>query len=195
MSTAKARVSGAWVDTELVGAARVSSAWVPYGPSGSPATESLSWPFEPSLTDGNDNENYVMGGQFHLLTAKLCYGVRWKVPDSVETPSSGTHAVALWDLAPLRLAYKTFTPVPGGYQDILFDSPVALSATPVEYVVSVLTRHYSFRSPTPSSGWLVESPSLNIRHNVSKLSASSDPTTFPGGSFSSWYYVSPIMEV
>lgn len=195
MSIMKVRSGGLWVDTDKTGSVRYQGATEPYAPAGGPSTETLAWPSEPTLTDGNDNENYVMGAQFHLLQGKLCYGVRWKVPDSVENPSSGTHAVALWDLAPLRLAYKTFTPVPGGYQDILFDTPVALLAAPVEYVVSVLTRHYSFRTPSPTSGWLVESPSLNIRHDLSKLSASSDPTTFPGGAFSAWYYVSPIMEL
>lgn len=193
MSTAKARISGAWVDTTIEGSARISGAWVPYGPTGGPSYESLAWPSEPSLTDGNDNENYAMGAQFHLLAAKLCYGVRWRVPDTVVNPSSGTHAVAIWDLAPTRLAYKTFTPVPGGYQDILFDTPISLSAAPVEYVASVLTRHYSFRVPSPSSGWLVESPSLNVRHDLSRLSSTSDPTTIPGGAFNAWYYVSPII--
>jgi hypothetical protein len=195
MSTAKVRVSGAWVDTELTGKHRVAGAWEDFGPSGGPTLETLSWPSPPSLTDGDDGENYSMGALFHLLESKLCYGVEWKVPDTVVNPSSGTHAVALWDLAPIRLAYKTFTPVPGTVQQIIFDTPVSLLAAPSEYLVSVLTRHYSFRAPSPSSDWLVESPSLNIRHNSSRLSATSDPTTIPGGSFNAWYYVSPIMEV
>lgn len=195
MSIMKARVSGAWVDSDRVGSVRVSGDTIPFGPSGSPDLETLAWPNPPTLTDGDDGENYVMGAVFHLLAPKLCYGVEWRVPDTVVNPTSGTHAVALWDLAPIRLAYQPFTPIPGTVQQVLFDTPVALVAAPAEFVVSVLTRHYSFRSPTPSSDWLVESPSLNIRHNSSRLSTTSDPNTIPGGAFNAWYYVSPIMEV
>jgi hypothetical protein len=195
MSTAKARVAGTWVDTNLAGYARVTGAWQEFGPEISgPAYESIMWPNEPSIADADDGADYNMGLRFHLLQSKLCYGVRWRVPSAVENPAGG-HVASIWDrVTETRLAFKSFVPVPGGYQDILFDTPILLDAAPSEYVASMFTRHYVFSPTTPSVDWLVQSPSLNVRGDLGKLSAG-NAGTYPASNFNSWYYVSPLIGV
>lgn len=201
MSTGKARVSGAWVDTALEGSARISGAWVPYGPTGGPSYESVTWPNLPTNTDAIDGptDYYALGAQFHLLTGKLCYGLRWRVPDTAPNPGAIPLTAALWSVATNdQLAVEDIIAVPGGFQDILWDTPVALSGAPAEYVVSVFTHHYTYSAPTPGSGWLVESPTLNIRHDGSRLTGPRTdlPTTLSGwGAFNTWYYISPLIEI
>ncbi|MEV6344133.1 DUF4082 domain-containing protein [Actinoplanes sp. NPDC051851] len=159
------------------------------------AVEYLTWPNEPTLTNGYDGSNsYSMGIKFTLTAASACPGVRWRVPDSLESPAGGTHVVSVWDrLTETRLAYKEFTPVAGGYQNILFDTPLSLSAG-TEYVASVHTVHYVYSAPTPTSGWTLQSPSGVLQATESKLAISdSGPATYPSGSYSAWYYVSPLI--
>lgn len=160
------------------------------------AVESLAWPAEPSLTDGDDAENYTLGGQFYVLADTPCEGARWRVPDSVANPTgTGTHAIALWNAnTEVRLAYKEFVPTPGVYQDIFFDAPVTV-VVGQEYVITVHTRHYVYRLPAPTSGWAVVTPSGNCSHERSRLTATGTPTVFPGGTFNAWYYVAPLLTV
>lgn len=194
MSRAKARVAGAWVDTDLVGAARVAGAWAPYGPPSGPTYESLTWPNPPTSTALQDGVStfYTMGIRFHLLAGKPCYGIRWRVPNTVTDPTAG-HSAGLFNVTTQALlTYKDFTPVPGDYQDILFDTPYTLVAAPQEYVAAVWTRYYVHSAPTPASGWLVQSPSLNIRGDMGKLGGP-PRMTFPTGNFQAWYYVSPLV--
>lgn len=192
----KARVSGAWVDTEATGAVRLGGVTVPFGPEpGGPTLESVTWPDPPTLTNADDNTTYTMGIRFSLVTAKLCYGITWRVPDAVApTQFIGDHLAALWEVAgETRLAAQVFTPVPGGEQQILFAEPVALSAGPVQYVASVHTRRYVFRN---GGGVWPTSPSGNVVTDQGKLVADSPPTVYPGGTFGTpWYYVSPLVEV
>jgi hypothetical protein len=198
--TWKNRVAGAWVDSEAVGAVRVSGAWVPFGPDGGPTYEALTWPNPPTETDGDDGGSayYALGAQFHLLVAKPCYGIQWRVPDNVPNPGANPITAALWEVSTNdQLAIKTITPTPGGFEEFLWTGgPVSLSAAPAEYVVSVYTHHYTFSAPTPGSGWLVESPSLNVRHDASRLTGPrpDPPSTLSGwGSFNTWYYISPLI--
>lgn len=157
------------------------------------AIEALAWPDPPTLTDGDDDTVYNMGTQFHVLEAVLCSGVQWEVPDTVQDPPGG-HVAALWNAdTATRLAFVNFTPVPNTLQSIPFAPGDEVALAPgVNYLVSILTEHYSFRAATIP--WLVESPSLNLRADSSKLSTTSDPTTFPGGTFAAWYYISPLAE-
>lgn len=157
--------------------------------------ESLVFPIEPTSPDLVDGtQAYNMGIRFTSVAVRDCYGVRWRVPDTVSMPPGGTHAVSLWSEDTLtRLAYKEFTPVAGGYQDVLFDAPVSLSSGGALYVAAVYTVHYSFsvRTVTP-----ISSPSGNLSGDVSRLAAfngGAQLAPFPSDQFGSpWYYVAPI---
>lgn len=194
----KVRTGGAWVDTGQAGTVWVDGQAVPFGAPPGPVYESLTWPNPvPNLTDAVDpGYTYNMGIRFHLLAARPCHGIRWRAPDTAPGPLGGPHVAAVWNpTGESRIAFKDFTAVPGDYQDILFDDPVDLAAAPQEYIASVFTAHYVHRAPTPPSGWLVESPSANVRGNMGKLSSTSTATGFPAANFESWYYVSPLVAV
>jgi len=157
-------------------------------------TETIAWPSPPNTTDNVDTpENYNMGMRFSLVAGANCVGVQWRVPDAVETPSGGTHVVSLWSVVgEVRLAAADFTPVPGGYQQVMFASPVALSAS-TSYVVAVYTRHYVHRA----GAFPVTSPSGNIIGDEGKLinnNSGGNPGFYPANLSNAFYYVSPIME-
>lgn len=196
MTAAKIRVGGAWVDATKAGKVRIAGNWVDFGPAGGPTLEGISWPNEPTslnLDDGGGSF-YNMGLGFYLLAAKTCYGARWRVPTSAPAPTGG-HCVSLWDRAAGTLMEtKDFTPVAGGYQDVLFDTPRALAASPTQYVITVFTFHYVYSAPTPPSTWTLKSPSLNLVAEEGRLNAGSK-NTYPGSTPNAWYYVSPLVEV
>ncbi|MFI7547209.1 DUF4082 domain-containing protein [Actinoplanes sp. NPDC049599] len=157
------------------------------------AYEALAWPDEPALTDAEDpGETYNMGGRFSLVEAGPCPGVRWRVPDTVEPPAIDGHVVAIWTtIGETRLAAKAFTPVPGGYQDILFDEPIMLAAA-TYYVVSIYTRHYVFRNA--AGLFPVTSPSGNIILDEGRLVGwNSGSLIYPASAFNALYYVSPLI--
>lgn len=191
MTAAKAYIGGTWTSLTKSGKAYIGGAWVAFGPAG--GSEYLTWSAgEPTSTDLNDGTQcYNMGLVFSLVATKNCTGVRWRVPDTVATPN-GTHAVAIWaDVADTRVAYKEFTPVTGGYQNVLFDSPVSLTSG-TNYVAAVYTNHYVLRSGSPSG---FTSPSGNIVAGTGRLASyNSGAATAPRppDPFSSTYYVSPI---
>lgn len=156
------------------------------------AYEGLAWPAEPSSTDLVDpGATYNMGIRFSLVEAKNCVGVRWRVPDSVSTPPGGTHVASIWTTtSETRIGTKDFTPTVGGYQDILFDTPIALSAGTI-YVAAVHTQHYVFRA---SGGVFPSSPSGNVVSDESRLASSDVAETYPASAGSALYYVSPLIE-
>jgi len=197
MSTAKVRVSGSWVDSDLAGKHRVSGSWVDFGPSGGTAYEALSWPNPvPNLLDADDlSTRYNMGVMFTVLTAKNCVGVQWRTPTNTPSPTNTPypvgHSVSLWDGdLDTHIVSKDFTPVPGGYQDILFDTPVPL-LTANNYIAAVYTFHYVHRAAT----WPVTSPSGNVSASIGRLVADQGPMAYPGGNSNAWFYVSPLVEV
>lgn len=196
----KARELGTWKLTATAGSVRTGGGWTSFTPvPPAPTYEWAVWPAEPSVTNAADgpsgNLTYNMGTRFHLVAAANCVGVRWRVPDSVPLPDGVPHAVSLFNVTTqVRIAHKEFTPTPGGYQDILFDAPVALVAAPQEYVASVFTCHYVYRAAEPANGWLVRSPSLNIRCDQSRLTGPPSGS-YPSGIFQTWYFVSPLVTV
>jgi hypothetical protein len=197
MTSLKARVSGAWVTTATAGAARLGGVTIPF-PSGGggPTYEALDFVDPPTLTTGNDsNQDYNMGIRFSSAAARLCYGIRWRVPDVLAggAPNGGSWIASLWTtVGEIRVASKVFTPVAGSTQDILFDSPYALTALPELYVAAIFTRDYTFR---PSAGIDRQSPSGNIVGDQGKLAASGNPLTFPSSTFAAYYYISPLVGV
>jgi hypothetical protein len=163
------------------------------------ALEALAWPDEPADTDEVDGgQSYNMGTLFGIAaggTPVDCHGVQWRVPDVVSAPAGGVHAVALWNEdTGVRLAYKEFTPAPGGYQDVLFDAPVAIAAL-TEYVATIYTSHYVYRPSSPPSGWHIFSPSGNIDAYQTRLLADNSGAASVGlgvVTAALWFYVAPL---
>lgn len=197
MTAAKIRQGGAWVDGALTGKSRIGGSWVDFGPAGGPTYETLAWPDVPSSTSNDDGVTYTLGMRFSLVAAKNCVGVEWNpVPTITNAPAGGVYYAKLWSYdTTTELASKTFTPATGTTQQVLFDTPVALSASPSLYVASIFSRAYDFRTPSPASGWSVTSPSGNIVSTQSRLHEGNDPTAWLDQSFNGWYYMSPIVEV
>jgi hypothetical protein len=197
MSRLKTRVSGSWVTTDASGAVWPGGVKTTFGPPAGAAYEALAWPNPvPNLLDADDSlTRYSLGVRFKLLNAKNCVGVQWRVPTNAPSPTNSSfavgHSVSLWNGdTTVRMATKDFTPVPGGYQDILFDIPQALN-TVSEYVVSVYTFHYVHRAAT----WNVTSPSGNIVADAGRFVADQGPAVFPAGNSNAWYYVSPLVTL
>lgn len=197
MNPVKLRINGVWVDSTISAKLRSNGTWVEYSPElENPTYEALAWPNPvPSLTDAVDGGSiYNLGIRFHILEAKWCYGIQWRVPDNVPNPPGG-HVASLWNrLTEKIITTKAFTPVAGQYQDILFDEPVELTIFPQEYTVSVFTSHYVYRAPD-SNPWTVQSPSGNVVADIAQLSDSGDPAVYPASTFNALYYVSPLIEV
>jgi len=160
------------------------------------ALESIAWPATPAFTDLVDpGQSYNMGIRFSHEDGGPCWGVQWRVPDTVTDPPGGTHAVAIWDVATAsRVAYEEFTPVPGGLQSVEFTTKPTLDPAPALYVATVYTTHYVFRSPSTSE---VTSPSGKIVADNGRLigfNGGAPLAPYPPDPFNAWYYVSPIMD-
>lgn len=197
MSIMKTRVSGAWVDSDRVGSVRLGGSTIEYGPSGSPSYEALAWGNPvPNLLDADDGSTrYNMGVIFGVVAGKNCVGVQWRVPTNAPSPTNTPfpvgHSVSLWNAdTEVLMESKTFTPVPGGYQDIIFDTERAL-VPGTNYIAAVYTFHYVHRA----GSWPVTSPSGNIVADNGRLVADAGPSAFPSGTFNAWYYVSPLVLV
>lgn len=160
------------------------------------ALESIAWPSPPEFTDLVDgDQSYNMGIRFSHEDGGPCWGVEWRVPDSVPPPAGGVHAVSIWDVATeTRVAYQEFVPVPGGLQSIEFDTKPVLDPAPALYIAAVYTLHYVFRARSVNP---VLSPSGKIVADDGRLTTfngGAPLATFPNDTFASWYYVSPIMD-
>lgn len=196
MSTAKARVSGAWVDTDLVGAARISSAWVPYGPDDEgPAYEAINWTTDlpAAFLDDGPTTEYHMGCAFTLNVAKPCYGVRWYVPTSLITPSGGYY-MTLHQISPdIQIRKQLITPSGNDYMDFLWTVPTDPLLTTETYVVGITTIRYSYRAAGTVGGFPFPSPSGNVSAGIGRLASGGNPDVIPSSNFESIYYISPLI--
>lgn len=167
MATAYVRVADAWVQSNLTGKARYEGGDVAFAPPGA-TTESIAWAGAPSDTDENDGtQAYIMGVEFTVTTGVPCYGVVWRVPDSVVAPAGGPHAISLWNVSESRTDYKEFTPVPGGDQEILFDTATNLGSAS-SWSIAVYTNHYVF-TLEDAAGY--DTPSGNVAVAAGRLAA------------------------
>jgi hypothetical protein len=193
MARMKLRVSGAWVDSDRSGKVRYGGADVAFSPPAGASYEAVALG-SPTTTDAQDgSQNYGMGMAFTLVASRLAHGVQWRVPDSLTTPAGGTHAIAIWNgSTEARIAYKEFTPTPGGLQDILFDATVALTSG-VTYVAMVYTNKYVFKAGSPAG---LTSPSGNIVAGAGRLipyNGGAAGCPYPEDVFNSTYCVSPLV--
>lgn len=160
------------------------------------AYEALAWSNStPSTTDQVDGtQSYNMGERFQIGTARNCVGVQVRIADTLAAPGGGgTYAVAIWNVGTgTRVAYKEFTPVAGGYQDVLFDSAVALSAS-TTYIASYYTLHYVFRASAATAS----SPSGNITGDSGMFvtyNGGAAAAPIPSTTSTASFYVSPLIE-
>ncbi len=156
------------------------------------ALEALDWPDEPSFTNLNDGaQSYNMGIRFSTTEEAPCPGVEWRVPDDpLLTPAGDDYVVSIWDENPVQLAAATFTPVPGGYQQVFFDEPITLTPG-TNYVAAVYTRSYVFRA---SGGVYPSTPSGIAVADAGRLVADNGgPGVYPGGTSTGLFYVSPLI--
>lgn len=161
------------------------------------AVEALAWPNPPALTDNVDGtQNYAMGCAFTAVGDQSCPGVQWRVPDTVEAPSGGVHAAMLFeDVSGTRIGYQEFVPVPGDYQDVLFDAGSVSLVDGTSYVVTVYTLHYVFTSAsvagvsTPSGSAVATEGRLGPFNGGAALAPR--PADVSGATF----YVSPLITV
>jgi hypothetical protein len=160
------------------------------------ALEALDWAAEPDFTNLDDGaQSYNMGIRFTVPVEIECPGVEWRVPDgTLLAPSGGVYKVSIWDEGPTRLADAAFTPVPGGYQQVMFAAPITL-APGTNYIAAVYTRTYVFRAsggvyPSTPSGSAVADAGRLIAYN----GGPDDPiSSAPSGSSTGIFYVSPIV--
>lgn len=161
--------------------------------------EALAWPNPPTLTnaaDGSPTQAYNMGVAFTIAVTQQCDGVQWRVPDAVEAPPGGNHAIAIWDdTAGTRTAIKHIDPTPyvGTTQNFLFDTPLTLTAG--NYIATIYTTHYVFRGDNPTG---VSTPSGSAVAGEGRLrtdNSGADAAGIPSSAFAATYYVSPLIDV
>lgn len=113
-----------------------------YGGGGAVVTTPPSNPIEnlfgtrvPATPINADGDNYTLGMKFQVSVDGNILGVRFYKGD---TTNGGTHIGALYDNAGNLLASKTFSgETSSGWQEQLFDSPVAITAN-TTYIVAYL---------------------------------------------------------
>jgi hypothetical protein len=147
--------------------------------------------------NGNDGDQpYDLGVRFSTDTSVPCVGIQWRyVPTSISgsPPPGGSHLAALWRVSDqARLAFQDFIPVAASEnQNVLFDAPITLDPAEL-YLATIFTRDYVFRA---SGGVDVVSPSGTLTGDQGRLVADADPTVFPANVVSSYFYVSPLIDL
>lgn len=197
MNPMRVRSSGAWVESDRVGAARYLGETISFGPEISePAYEAVDWISPPgSFLDDGPSEVYHMGCSFTLDVAKPCYGIRWYVPTALITPSGGFW-MTLHQISPtIQIRKQLITPSGNDYMDFLWTTPTDPLATTETYVVGITTIRYSFRTAASVGGFPMQSPSGNINAQIGRLAAGGNPDVVPSSNFESIYYISPLIEV
>ncbi len=195
--TAYVSNGSAWVQSGLSGKVRHDGADISFAPPATgPLYESVSYSPLVGTNETDGGATYAMGLRFSLGVAKPCYGVRWRVPDTVagEAPDDG-YVARLWRIVgEVPVASKVFNPVgsEGADLDILFDTPYNV-LTGEYWIAAVLTRRYVYapRSAFPE----LLSPSGNIHADEGKLGFSAGINTFPSSTQNTYYGVRPLIGV
>ena len=154
----------------------------------------------PTLYTANDNTDYTLGTVFTAGVSGKIYGVRWHFPGVLPD----TYAIGLlysWtnDTSGTELARATFKNVTSGWNEVLFSSPVSISAG-ARYVAAVWTpRHYvstsgQFASGAVTNGDLTAVQDTGTAHN-GKLRSGLGGPSYPNASFGSNGYMVDIMFV
>jgi len=148
----------------------------------------------PATVDAGDASAVNLGVKFTSDTNGFIDGVRFYKAAA----NTGTHVGSLWSASGSLLAQATFTNETGsGWQQVLFSSPVAVTAG-TTYVVSYLAPngHYSVTSNGLASG--VNAPPLYALSNgvtPDGVFVYGTTAAFPTGSYNAGnYWVDPIFN-
>jgi hypothetical protein len=170
MSILKARVSGAWADTDTVGAARLSGAWEPFGSDDEePVGESLFTSQVPTVTNADNGNALHVGTYFTPAVDGTVTAIRWYPPT---TAQSGVKAALIRTSDSVKVgADVTFSgSIAGpGWVQVALASPVAVAAG-TQYAAVVRTPRYyaavnGVQAPWPLTNGNLFAPSGAGRFN------------------------------
>lgn len=157
------------------------------------AAEALDFLAPPATLDQADAQQHVLGVDAYAIAAGLCTGLRWWRPTNA--PAIQCVGV-MWLLSDpsAPVVSKNINAATSGYNDFLWDTPIAWAAN-VHYIVAVLTDRYAFTSP---GGWPFQSDSLRADAGVNARLAlnTGGALTFPSAIHSGGanFFVSPLFE-
>lgn len=189
--SAKARVSGAWVDTDLVGAYRLGGVTTPFAPPDDPpAGETLFGDTVPVDLDLTDGTAYTMGTRFTpAVNGEATHG-RWHFPTTIPHASNPVLVGIYRNSDEVLLGWTEFPlgATLGAWNQVAYSSPIALTAgteyttvihTPARYVASG-----SFHAITKNNGANLNMPTIAGRFSAGPYGS----FQFPGGSYNAGGY-------
>jgi|SRR5882672_505865 len=100
----------------------------------------------PGTPINSDTDNYTLGMKFQVSVGGNIIGVRFYKGDAT---NGGTHIGALYDTLGTLLASKNFSGEgTSGWQEQLFDTPVAISASTTYIIAYLCTQGHYSNDPT-----------------------------------------------
>jgi hypothetical protein len=187
MTAFRVRVGGAWVDSSAVAKVRIGGAWIDYGPGGGTVTERFTYPTPPGLPDVDESTRLNLGILWSATASGSWTGNR------IYTPST-----ALPDMTALafngstELARKTATsPAAGALVDILFDTPIAITAS-VTYQAAYSALRYA-ATGSGSLSWPYTTTHMATGSGTPSRFAAGPIGTVPSSSSAASYHITPIV--
>lgn len=154
----------------------------------------------PVNLDANDNTDYSLGTLFSADAAGKVYGVRWYFPGTLpDAPVVGVLYSWTSDAAGTEVARVTFANAQTGWNEMLFNTPVDITAN-TKYLVAVWTSdHYvstggTFASAGITNGDLTAPQDVSGAHNGKLLSGVGSPA-YPTGTFGSNCYFADVLYI
>lgn len=156
----------------------------------------------PSSTNNFDNTTYTLGTLFTASADGKIYGARWYFPDLLPTqPVVATLYSWTSETTGTALASATFVNCQSGWNQVLFSSPVAISAN-TKYVITAWTNDYyastagQFTSAgiTNATGTLTAPQDSSSAHN-GKYHAGGSGSTYPNQTFGGGCYFPDVLYV
>ncbi|BCJ45331.1 hypothetical protein GCM10010168_86000 [Actinoplanes ianthinogenes] len=190
MTAAKTRTGGAWVDSTKVAKVRVGGVWVDYGPSGGgTVTERFSYPTPPGLPNNDEAQRLNLGVLWSASASGSWIGNQVYTPSSVMLPDM----TALAFTGSTELARKTATsPSVGQLVDILFDTPVAITAS-VTYQAAYSAVRYA-ATAGGSMTWPYTTAHMATGSGTPSRFAAGPVGTVPTNASAAGYHVTPIVQ-
>lgn len=156
-------------------------------------TEFFDFGTPADLDEADGTQIHMLGVDWFSSAPGVSTGGRWYRPTNNPT---NTLTMCMFNLdTQALLASKTFTAPSSGYLDVLFDTPVAVTANQ-HYIQAVLTNRYVFTSP---GGWPFTTTSLtapnlfNARLALNTGGSLTFPAAIHGGGAN--FFVSPLFTL
>jgi hypothetical protein len=157
----------------------------------------------PTTTNNNDATQYTLGTLFTASASGKIYGARWNFPDTLPTqPVIATLYAWNSDSSGTQLATATFSNCQTGWSEVLFSSPVSISAN-TKYVITVWTSDFYAATPallasagvTNSSSTLTAPQDTSTAHNGKYRANSTSGPLYPTSSFNGGCYFADVLYV